>query len=256
MQNIKFGNRWLSDFGGQLTKCLPREIAQRDYELVEIPGKDGADCIDKRRYKNVDMRRKIVLIGSDLEEKAELLIRHFAYKQGYQPFEDTAHPGLTTQAVLINFPSVINELRTLRTAELVFSRLPFWFLKSGLKEVSLNLSELTVSGVKLHNPYPSEAKSVIRFKYTSGTSFSYVRPVINGIEYRSAISAPVTFSSDTVLDYDIDKQHAVFRKTNGEIIGFLSIPISDPLSPGENTIIASFSESPVSVSIIPRWRCL
>lgn len=256
MQNLKFGTRWLSEFGGRLTERIPREIAQRDYELVEIPGKDGADCIDKGRYKNVEMRRKIVLIGNNLEEKTELLIRHFAYKQGYQLFEDTAHPNLVTEAVLTNFPTVINELRMLRTAELVFSRLPFWFLKSGLEELSLDLSELTASGVTLHNPYPAEAKPMIRFYYASGTSFLYLRPEINGIEYRSAVSAPILLSSDTVLDYDINKQHAVFRNTGGEIISFLNIPISKPFLSGDNTFAASFSGLPSAVSIIPRWRCL
>ena len=71
-------------------------------------------------------------------QKTKNLIKHFAYLQGYQKFEDTDHEGMVTQAVLINLDEVTKNLRTMFTAVLKFSRKPYWKLKSSLNEEKLD----------------------------------------------------------------------------------------------------------------------
>ena len=80
--NFKFGDVWLSEFGGMCTEEPPIEIAQRDITLIDIPGKDGSDCIDNGRYNNVEFTRTIALVGkriSSAKEKTIQLINSFAY---------------------------------------------------------------------------------------------------------------------------------------------------------------------------------
>ena len=164
--NFKFGDVWLSEFGGVCTEEPPIEIAQRDITLIDIPGKDGSACIDNGRYNNVEFTRTIALVGkriSSAKEKTIQLINSFAYLQGYQPFEDTDHEGMVTEAVLLNLEEVIKNLRTMYTATLKFSRKPYWTLKSSLEEMPLDNTEVSGNGVEIYNPYPTTACPIIRF---------------------------------------------------------------------------------------------
>ena len=62
--NFKFGKYWLSEFGAVSAEEPTVEIAQRDISFISIPGKDGDDCIDNKRYSNVEFKRKIVFVGN------------------------------------------------------------------------------------------------------------------------------------------------------------------------------------------------
>ena len=118
--DFKFGKYWLSELGA----------TSAEEPLISVPGKDGKDCIDNKRYDNVEFKRKIAFVGGrdiKVKEKETQLINSFAYMQGYQDFEDNSHPGLVAEAALRNFNDVQRTLRTLHTAELSFSRKPFWY---------------------------------------------------------------------------------------------------------------------------------
>ena len=255
MQDFKFGGCRLSEFGGRLTERVGIEIAQRDVTLVDIPGKDGSDCIDNGRYKNVDFTRSIALTGDDLAERTSLLIRHFAYRQGYAEFEDTEHPGMVCEAILTNFTEVVRELRTLRTATLNFSRKPYWYLKAGLLEQQLDLTALTGDGITLYNPFPAEAKPLVRIYYPNGTVISKIKLTINGAAYQLPVSAPFTVSG-LFFEYDLENKRAAWKTAAGAINSFPDMSISEPFRPGTNTIAAKLTGTPSAVKIIPRWRCL
>ncbi|MBO4506898.1 MAG: hypothetical protein J5728_10770, partial [Lachnospiraceae bacterium] len=134
--DFKFGDYWASELGAVSTKTPGIEIAQRDFDMVQIPGRDGDDYIDNGRYENVNITRSISFIGYQylsVKDKTANFINTFAYLQGYQTFEDTDHDELVTEAVLTNFNEISRKLRTLNTATLKFSRKPFWFLKNSLE---------------------------------------------------------------------------------------------------------------------------
>lgn len=61
--DFKFGKYWLSELGATSAEEPPVEIAQRDITLISVPGKDGKDCIDNKRYDNVEFKRKIAFVG-------------------------------------------------------------------------------------------------------------------------------------------------------------------------------------------------
>lgn len=263
--NFKFGDVWLSEFGGVCTEVPPIEIASKDVTLIDIPNKDGSDCIDNGRYCNVEFTRTVALVGnriSTVQEKAKNLIKHFAYLQGYQKFEDTDHEGMVTQAVLLNLDEVTKNLRTMFTAVLKFSRKPYWKLKSSLSEEKLNSTLLADKGVVLNNPFPSSACPTIRYYFATGphstigttkVNFSFTS---NG-ETMTYSKAGINFKpTHNILDIDIEEQRAVVHSPSGEIYKYVDVPIPKPISKGTTIFKAVLSKETERVSIFPNWRCL
>lgn len=263
--NFKFGNTWLSEFGAVCTKEPPIEIAKRDYTLIDIPGKDGSDCIDNGRYKNVEFSRTIAMVGrnvSTAQEKAIQLVNNFAYLQGYQTFEDTHHNGLLAEAVLVNFDDVIRNLRTMRTATLKFSRKPYWHLKDALVEQEVTMG----TSITLVNPYPSTACPSIIFKLNtsphssdSTTSITItIGTTLNGVYSTKSyqIKNAVGNYYYPFIEVDIENQCVFSRNAEGEKYKWADTNIPKPLGPGESVITIPTSSYFKHAYIVPKWRCL
>lgn len=263
--DLKFGNTWLSEFGAVCTEEPPIEIAQRDFTLVDIPGKDGSDCIDNGRYLNVEMTRTIAMVGrkvSTAQEKAIQLVNNFAYLQGYQTFEDTHHNGLVTEAVLTNFEDVIRTLRTMRTATLKFSRKPYWYLKEAHEEQEVSLN----STFTLVNPYPSTACPTFVFKVNtsehSSDSTTHINITISS-NFNGVYSTKTFAIRNAVCNYnypfvvvDTENQRVFSRNANGEKYKFADCDIPEPIGPGETVITLPNSVEFNHAYIAPNWRCL
>ncbi|MEE0872743.1 MAG: hypothetical protein UIH27_04625 [Ruminococcus sp.] len=267
--DFKFGKYWLSELGATSAEEPPVEIAQRDITFISVPGKDGKDCIDNKRYDNVEFKRKIAFVGNGdfkAQEKEINLINHFAYLQGYQDFEDNFHPGLVTEAALRNFNDVQRTLRTLHTAELSFSRKPFWYLKSALNEMTLDMNALISDGVEIINPFPAAAKPLYRFNMnfngtgettTCRVSLSVTANYDGVYEERriSKSSVRITATHHFVV-LDLEKQHATVQDENGDIYSYVDMDLPDPIGEGRAIIKIIYQSKTVGLSIIPRWRCL
>lgn len=251
MYNFKFGNNWISEFGAVSTEVPPIEIAQRKGELIQIPGKDGDDYIDNGSYKNVLFSRSISMVGklgNPVENKVANLINAFAYLQGYQPFEDTDHVNLVTEAVLTNFDDINKKLRKLNECKLNFSRKPFWYLKSGLEYTEMDLSP-SMPTITFDNPFMLPSKPLIAFTITGGSpAFFQYRVITNG-EQKDYDCASVNGGSTLIIDCE---------KCNA-IIGNIRAPYDIPegFGIGSSSIqIISAKERIASARIAPRWRCL
>ena len=267
--NFKFGNIWLSEFGGVCTEEPPIEIAQRDITLIDIPGKDGSDCIDNGRYNNVEFTRTIALVGkriSSAKEKTIQLINSFAYLQGYQPFEDTDHEGMVTEAVLLNLEEVIKNLRTMYTATLKFSRKPYWTLKSSLEEMPLDNTEVSGNGVEIYNPYPTTACPIIRFhlKTDPHSTLATVKIKMSISSNYGGVYSTKDYSNfginflytHNILDFDIENQRVVVHSPSGELYKYADALVPKPIGPGATKIQAEINKDIDYISIIPKWRCL
>lgn len=263
--NFKFGDTWLSEFGAVCTEEPDMEIAQRDVSFIDIPGKDGSDLIDNKRYKNVEFSREIALVGrkvSTANEKAVQLINNFAYLQGYQPFEDTEHNGMVTEAALTNFGEISKKLRTFRTAKLNFTRKPYWYLKESLesKEVTMGTSTTLI------NPYPATACPTIILMintspYSTDTSVNITINVSS--TYEGVYSTKNYAIKNAVANYnypyiviDIENQCVFSRNDNGEKYKFSDSDVPMPIGPGKTEITISRNGHVKQAWIIPNWRCL
>ena len=247
--NFKFGDYWISELGAVCAEIPPAEIAQRDFSMVDIPGKNGADCIDNCRYSNVEIERSVSLIGRKnfpVEDKAANFINTYAYLQGYQQFEDTDHNDMVTEAVLTNFDEINRKLRTLNTAKLKFSRKPFWYLKSGLEYTEADLRSLNV----FDNPFLLPSKPIIIFTVTGGTPTSFQYAITS--DGTQQVFNCVNVYGGGTLTVDCEKCIAI---TGGGVYAPFNVPSGFGL--GRNTFQLTSGVSRISrVQIAPRWRCL
>lgn len=265
--DLKFGASWLSDLGARSTRPPEIEIAQRKGEFKEIPGKDGAEYIDYGSYDNVEFERDISFVGTPsatVQQKVDALIDSFAYLQGYQPFEDTDHPDMVTEAVLMNFGDVNKQLRTLRSTILRFNRKPFWYLKTALVETSYSIAQL-MNGITLTNPYPVFSKPMIRIKKSTNTQqVTYQKiecdVIINGV----TLTLDFAFKdkngnyADGSVVIDVESQSVYELIDGGEIVPLdIDIPKGFKLSTDNNAISITRRLNTIhSVHITPKWRRL
>lgn len=257
-----FAGSALSSFSGVTIERPPCEIAEYDFELLDIPGRSGSEFIDNKRYKNALMTRNIGLIKRPLSASdtiVEDLIEWLAYRQGYQVFKDSDHPGLQTNAVLTNFNEVQTILRRYHKANLKFSRVPFWYKTDSLSEQHYSYSEAK-AGIQMTNPYPIDSEPVIRVRLTTVQVVSHVdfdveindtKITVDGI-YR-----PASENSSVVIDSEKQIAYILYHDTNETKTLDIDVPRDFCLSPGNNTVkVTRRLATATDVYITPKWRRL
>ena len=156
----------------------PHTIATRDKTFTKIYGQSGDELIDNGSYNNVTFSVEIGFLRLFRNKQAQQLARAIIdwlapLQDGYYQYRDTENEGYFTQAALVNFDQVQQEMRTFLKATLTFNRVPFWYSDSGTHGITFNNQGLFV------NPenYPSEP--VLDLTYTGGSSVN-VRITFNG----------------------------------------------------------------------------
>ena len=252
--DFTFAGIELSSLHGVTTERPPREVAEYDFELVDIPGRSGSEYIDNKRYKNVPMTRKIGLIqrpATAQDTIVESLIEWLAYSQGYQEFEDSDHPNMVTYAVLTNFAEVQTLLRRYHKATLKFSRVPFWYKKSGLEPISLDLSQLTPRK-NLYNPYKIYSEPIITIHTTEGSP----TPVYFQLTHNSVTKNYTYPGVSGDVDMVIDCEEQVLKIVSGGSVTYYNNEIPQSLEQGWTLFELTDKQRINSVKITPRWRCL
>lgn len=266
--NFRFAGTSLADLYGVLTETPPREIALYDYKLIPIPGKSGDDYIDNKRYENVTFTRKIGLVnrtGEDPEVIVGRLLDWLSYNQGYQEFEDTDHPGLVTYAVLTNFAEVQTILRRHYRATLQFSRVPFWYSKTGLEPIVMNTAAALSEGIVLTNPYPAEAQAIYELVFDTGKSTTDYITLKVGSVTKTYILSELKYYVDgssvrryVTINLEIQEIKAQTTRAGGNI-AFSAVSLPPTLKYGEQTdikILHNHNNALLSMTVYPRWRCL
>lgn len=247
MHNFKFGNHSLSEFGGRILKAPSHSIAERDFELIEIPGKNGALFVDNGKYRNVPYEIPICLMPflseTTARQLAYAIIDWLAPLKGYYEYRDTYNPGYFTRAVLTNIDEIKRELPNLLTTKLSFSREPYWYRTDGLNEIEFSNDKTPVI---LNNPEPFEALPIITLYDIETTEKAAVN--ING----STANMPGENGCvERVLD-GMNMQYIGY-KTDGTK-KHLGPQLPSPLSIGKNKIFGMAHSG--SFKIIPNWRRL
>lgn len=133
----------------------------RQYDAVDIAGKNGTTYRDKKSYNNVALEYKCLIYGdiSDYERFKAFLMS----QSGYKRLEDSFHPDEFRKAIFNGSiePKIKGEEEG-ASFKLVFNCLPQRFLKSGEKQI-----QITSKGSIVNNTY-YEAKPLIRV-YEDGT---------------------------------------------------------------------------------------
>ncbi len=258
MEDIFFAGHWLSEFGGRLTASPQKEIAEYDYEMIEIPGRSGNIYLDNNRYKNVPMQREINLVNKTRirsSQQVDKFLDWIAYARGYQEFRDTLHPRASTRAVLQNIGEVVREIPRLHRSVLSFDREPFWYSDDGqiYRQARLTDNKYTV---ELINPYGLAAAASYQISMQPCTAS--IRISVNG---SIAYYENLTFSAELNSLFIDGKNQQVMLK-NGATIRRLNVDEPAALAPNEKNIVeiyfadSSSLQYVTSVRACPNWRFL
>ena len=244
MHDFSFNGVSLSNLSGRITEAPFHTVASRDVEQVKIYGQSGDEVIDNQSYNNVPFTVKIAFLpyktAQTANDIARAVINWLAPLQGaYYTYTDSWNPGYFTKARLTNFDEVKRELRTLLTATLKFSRVPYWYHNDGASGITFT------DQILLTNPenYPSEP--VLQLT-SSVTGTINVRIEFNG----TPVEVSMAYGNVQFLD-GVRKQH--YRMGNGEKV-YLSAAVPPELVPGDNIITLNTSQ--VSCTLTPNWRRL
>lgn len=225
-----FAGKSSEDFGIYTSDAGVYDSAKRNYETVNVPGRNGGLLFENNGYENVELSYPAILVD-DFDANYTALLSFLHSQRGYSRLSDSFHPDeyyMATFKSIENLKHVINEKAG--TFNIVFERKPQRYLKKG--ETTLTF---TSSG-SVKNPTLFEALPLIR-AYGTGTF------TINGV------SVQIT-SASTYTDIDCELQEAYKGTTNcnGNIV--LTNGVFPSLAPGVNNI----SKSGISrLEIKPRW---
>lgn len=184
----------------------------RVYEMVEVPGRNGAVAIDQGRYENIEITYPAGVWGEDPQTFRERLAAYrseLGARIGYKRLEDTYHPdefrmGIFSDAIEVE-PSGYN---TAGKFEVVFNCKPQRFLKSGEAKID-------VSGSRRHE-VSGNPITFIKDSYTiihSFTGYIFPAPINQGIP-SPATPARVTPLDVVTLDVNGTEYAMDFPNTN------------------------------------------
>ena len=258
MHDFTFNGVSLRSLGGRITEAPFHTVASRDVEQVKIYGQSGDEVIDNLSYNNVAFSVKIAFItyktAMTANDIARAVIDWLAPLQGaYYSYTDSWNDGYFTKARLTNFDEVKRELRTLLTATLKFSRVPYWYSNSGLTPVEyLNGNSDNV----LHNPESYDAEPIYQF-ISARPSGDTVNVTVNG-QTGSALLSDSDYPNNTIYCFDNVRRQFYFEAAGQK--HYLSAVLLPDLQPGDNTIRfnlnGSLTSGSFNLKVIPNWRRL
>lgn len=224
----------LSDFGVYTSGAAAFSAADRDYEVVEVPGRSGDLLFDNKKYKNISVTYRGFIV-ENFKNNIDGLRNYLSSNFGYRRIEDTYNPEYYRLGFLAN--SLVVETANLDEAggfDIVFNCKPQRFLKSGEVELEFNQN----GGIS--NPTYNTAKPLIRV-YGHGT-FAI-----------STYEVTVLENQHPYVDIDCELQEAFCETLNCN--SYISVTTDFPeLKPGYSGIVIGSGIS--KIVITPRWWSL
>lgn len=233
---IIFNGKSLKDFGVYISGSGTYNAAERDVEVIEVPGRNGSIIRDNGRYKNIALSYPAFIIR-DFNTNISGLRNWLLSQKGYVRLEDTYHPEEFRLARFTGeFTSEpIDELYA-GNFELNFDCQPQRFLKSGEQ-----VHTFTANG-SIINRQLVPAKPLIRAYGTGNFTIGGIKITIN--------------NANTYTDIDCELMEAykdtMATNCNGNIT--LNNGVFPELAPGSNTVKKSSGIS--KLEITPRWWIL
>lgn len=212
------------------------EIAERDYDVISVPGKNGDYVIDRGCFKNVDRVYNIAFAETtgDFAGSATLIAEWLYSGYGYKRLEDSYEPDYFVMARVSDKHTILNILQQAGRAEITFNRKPQRYLKIGEHTTKIN-----TNGGRIINPTSFDSDPLIKvFGSGSGTL-----SIGNKTIQMSNISDGLTI--------DCEMQEVYLGSTSyNQNVNYMYNGFPK-LKPGRNTI--NFSGGVNRVEIIPRW---
>lgn len=180
--------------------------AERDVEMIEIPGRDGAFSLDHGRFKNITVSYDSGTFADSQTEFAENIsdLRNFlASKKGYVRIEDDYNPDEYRMGVFqrgLEFDPIHYNMASEFPIE--FNCKPQRFLKSGETPVSVT------SGGTITNPTLFDAHPLVKFQASGNGSITIGDKVVQF--YNAPLGLiPLDYSVGAQYESSSDTRQAV-----------------------------------------------
>ena len=159
---IEFGGIKSSDYGVYISGEGVFNAPEKDVEIIDIPGRDGAYILDHGNYKNIQVTYPAFNQEASMEEFIAAIDNFrnaISSLSGYQRLTDSFHPDEYRMAAFVSGLEVKPILYNDSTARITiaFNCKPQRFLTSGETPVSV------ASGGTITNPTLFDAKPLIKF---------------------------------------------------------------------------------------------
>lgn len=242
MMNFEFNGTSFTEasgMGDQVAFVLGRSgfaVAERDYDSIPVPGRDGELTVDNNRWKNVPGTYKCFIQSG--YDQARLQIQRWlsALGGGYGILRDTQEPGVFRMA---RFVPPVDEVKVLHDdiarIDISFDCMPQRFLDVGEDSVQVPSG---AAGLTLINSTDRVALPLLEI---SGTGPGIVN--VNGTEIEI-----LDIGTDVTIDSAMQRAYRGTTPMDDKVSG---CPV---LVPGGNTI--RFSGDITDVYITPRWWML
>lgn len=157
-RTLNFAGTDLGTFGAHFTNGGDFPSPIREYERVEVLGRNGDIFIDNMKYKNVQNSYP-AFIEENFRENYNDLVTFLSLNTGYQRLEDSLDPDVYRMAVFVGGiePSVKSS-DIMGNFNLVFNCKPQRFFKQDEEGVALNGTQ----HIPFSNPSPFVAKPLIK----------------------------------------------------------------------------------------------
>lgn len=146
------------DYGIYITGDAVFNSPERDVEMIEIPGRNGAYALDKGRFSNIEVSYPAGIFGdteADFREGIRAFRNALASRKGYKRLEDDYNPTEYRMAVYKSGLEVTPTALKAGEFTITFDCQPQRFLKSGETAVSV------ASGGTITNPTLFESHPLI-----------------------------------------------------------------------------------------------
>lgn len=236
INSITFNGQNSLDYGLYVSGDQTFNSAEKDYSKVSVPGRSGDLLIFNKRYKNVNVNYKAILI-EDYEDNTESVRAWLLSADGYCRLEDTYHPN---EFRIASFAGPIDfDTKMLMAGEttLTFDCKPQRWLKSGEQKILIN----PANNHSIKNPTLFEAAPILRVYGTGTFQIGTGTITINeaGTEYID-------------IDCDIMDCYEGFVNRNGNV----SISKWPTLTPGDNLVVFPYGSNITKIYVTPRWWTL
>lgn len=226
MNQITYNGTPLSSYGVYYDSSLSYISPEKDYELVEVLGRDGALAIYNDRFRTVELSIPCY-IKSNFITNYRNLMSFLNSQKGYQRMELTQEPNHFRKALLMALTSP-DTGQFVRDGQfsIIFTCMPQRFLKSGETPVEIPSQSTTYTGnpVSIDNPSGASAVSSLTVELlpiqagTGDPSPSNVRPITGHTE----VEVAVTNGADTNT-YTTDLVSTVYGGTLDVTTGVLTV---------------------------------
>lgn len=209
-----------------------------DYQVIEVPGRDGDLQISNNRFKSFNQEFPITYLGDykdnivKIEKAKQLFLQDTKWHDMIFSFD----PEYIYRASFVGEFKVKKSATDL-TQTLSFNMMPFKYIKSGQSYQTIT------TGVKLNNTGTIPAKPVIKLTGSGDCTMQIGKASVS----LKGIDGGIIMDTDSQLCTNLDNTRTQFDKMYGEFI---------EIAKGNQKVVIT-GKNITKVEILPRWavRC-